>query len=97
MPLGEVTTKTQDIKENERILQDLDISETRSDLIHAGGDRGFLDELEAHGAGSVSHKEQDLIKNKQTAMKSFWVVNMESLWNVSIKLTEGLRKLKITH
>ncbi|XP_040596791.1 A-kinase anchor protein 9-like isoform X2 [Mesocricetus auratus] len=97
MPLGEDTTKRQEIKENERSLQDLDISETRGDLIHASGDRGFLDELEAHGAGSVSHKERDLIKNKQTAMKSFWVVNMESLWNVSIKLTEGLRKLKITH
>ncbi|XP_040597040.1 A-kinase anchor protein 9-like isoform X1 [Mesocricetus auratus] len=97
MPLGEDTTKRQEIKENERSLQDLDISETRGDLIHASGDRGFLDDLEAHGAGSVSHKEQDLIKNKQTAMKSFWVVNMESLWNVSTNLTEGLRKRKITH
>ncbi|XP_040592891.1 A-kinase anchor protein 9-like isoform X3 [Mesocricetus auratus] len=64
MPLGEDTTKRQEIKENERSLQDLDISETRVDLIHASGDRGFLDELEALGAGSVSHKEQDGYKEQ---------------------------------
>ncbi|XP_040591746.1 A-kinase anchor protein 9-like isoform X2 [Mesocricetus auratus] len=64
MPLDEDTTKRQEIKENERSLQDLDISETRVDVIHASGDRGFLDELEALGARSVSHKERDRYKEQ---------------------------------
>ncbi|XP_051030567.1 A-kinase anchor protein 9 [Phodopus roborovskii] len=81
-PFGEDTKKRQGVEENERSRQDFLISETRVEQMHACGDCGFLDELEAVGAESVSHKElacykqqaenyeQLLIKGQRTASLS---------------------------
>ncbi|XP_027247398.1 A-kinase anchor protein 9 isoform X13 [Cricetulus griseus] len=96
MPPEEDTKKRQEVEEKEGSLQDLDISETSVKLIHASGDCGFLDELEAFGGRLVSHKKGNSYKEQAENYEELLIKeqHITSLSRDSNKVTGQLTNTK---
>ncbi|ERE88010.1 A-kinase anchor protein 9 [Cricetulus griseus] len=91
MPPEEDTKKRQEVEEKEGSLQDLDISETSVKLIHASGDCGFLDELEAFGGRLVSHKKGNSYKEQAENYEELLVSSIPALKYSNAHQTREIR------